>query len=120
MERWGKDNCSQQPDRKGEEEKARENNIGIAANLIKMLVVCTYGLHYGIRLTVVTPIGLDQRFLADGGAAYCPAAPQRPRGQPAGGLWQPSGVVTIQIHSHVLHQLVHQFGALGQAWSVSK
>ncbi len=71
IERWGKDNCFQQPVRKGE-----RKNMGIAANLIKMLVVSTYGLHYGIQLPVVTPIGLYLRFLADGGR---PAVPLRPK-----------------------------------------
>lgn len=52
---------------RGKKRKPERKNIGTAANLIKMLVAGTYGLHYSIRLTVVTPIGLDQRFLADGG-----------------------------------------------------
>ncbi len=57
-------------------EKGREKNMGIAANLIKMLVASTYGLHYGIRLPVVTPIGLYLWFFADGGR---PAVPLRPK-----------------------------------------
>lgn len=52
---------------RGKKRKPERKNIGIAANLIKMLVASTYGLHYGIRLTVVTPIGLDRRFLVTGG-----------------------------------------------------
>lgn len=61
---------------RGKKRKPERKNIGIAANLIKMLVASTYGLHYGIRLTVVTPIGLDRRFLANGG---WPTVPLRPK-----------------------------------------
>lgn len=52
---------------KRKKRKPKRKNMGITANLIKMLVVSTYGLHYGIRLPVVTPIGLDWRFLIYGG-----------------------------------------------------
>lgn len=61
---------------KGGKRKPERKNMGIAANLIKMLVVFTYGLHYSIRLPVVTPIGLDRRFLADRG---WPAVPMQPK-----------------------------------------
>lgn len=56
--------------------KPKRKNMGIAANLIKMLVASTYGLHYGIRLPVVTTIGLYRQFLADGG---WPAVPLWPK-----------------------------------------
>ncbi len=56
--------------------KPERKNMGIADNLIKMLVASTYGLHYGIRLPVVTPIGLYRQFLADGGRPAVPLWPK--------------------------------------------
>ncbi len=92
--------------------KPERKNMGIAANLIKMLVAFTYGLHYGIRVPVKTPSGLYLQILTDGGRS-------------AVLLWLKDHEGNLQVDSGnplvVLHQLLRpQFRALRQAWSISR